>query len=178
MLRKWKLSVRSQFVIVAVSLFLITTILGMSASLHDVVEYRPSFYVIGSGDVNINFTETAPINRLVERGKVIECAPTIINEGQIDAYLFIELDMDMRNFLIMSIDNRLHRFEDNFYYYGISKDLSSFSPGDQCTIFNSIEITADERTSCDFAIKAYAIQTLGYENSTSQDVWKDIHDTY
>ena len=180
--RNGKISVRVQFVIVAVSLFFVTTILGMSALLRDTREYQGSFYVIKAGDVEIKFENAGFRYKPVEHGQATKLMPTILNNGVIDAYLFVKLEMNENDFQIGSMDKQLCILssdlsgDKNVYYYGTNEKLDNFSPGDKCKVFEAITINANEGTTCDFAIKAYAIQTVGYEEATPQEVWKDAKD--
>ena len=149
----------------------------MSAYLKDVKEYSASFYVIKKGDVEIDFTDVAPKNKPVEKGQPINFKPMISNNGQIDAYLFVELEIE-QDVMTYSINNSLCQLSSDatVYYYGVGKTLYSFSPTERCEVFDSITITANEGTSCDLTIKAYAIQTIGYEDSTPQTVWNVLKD--
>ena len=180
LISKWKLSVRVQFLVIAMSLFVITMLLGMRAFLSDAVMYKASFYVIKAGDVDIKFENAGFQYKPVERESTIQLMPTILNNGRIDAYLFVKLEIDENDFQIESMDKQLCILsgdlsgDKNVYYYGTSEKLDNFSPGDRCKVFDSITITANEGATCNFAIKAYAIQTVGYEEATPQTVWNDL----
>ena len=162
LISKWKLSVRVQFLVIAMSLFVITMLLGMRAFLSDAVMYKASFYVIKAGDVDIKFENAGFQYKPVERESTIQLMPTILNNGRIDAYLFVKLEIDENDFQIESMDKQLCI---------LSGDLS----GDKNVYYyDSITITANEGATCNFAIKAYAIQTVGYEEATPQTVWNDL----
>lgn len=172
---------RLHLIILAVSLLITTTVLGLSAYLNDQDEFSTSFTVVSKDDFQIVINGQMHNNEVVFAGSSLAINPTISHIGDAyPAYVFAEIDVDENMFDFddngINTDWTLLDGTDNVYYYGTSENLVPFTSSDSSTLFNSV-IVRDDAASVDaqIAVTVYAIQTMGYNASNPQAVWGDAY---
>lgn len=173
------LNTRLHLIVLAVSLLVTTTILGLSAQLNDQDEFSTSFTVVSKDDFQINITGEKYNDQVVFAGTTLPINPTITHIGDAyPAFVFAEIELDNNTFELdgNGINSDWTQLDgtDNVWYYGTDEGLTPFTSTDSSTLFNSV-IVRDDAASVDaeIAITVYAIQTIDYDASDVQHVWGD-----
>ena len=180
-MKKIMKNTRLQFLVLAVSLLITTTVLGLSAYLNDQDEFSTSFTVVSKDDFQIVINGQMHNNEVVFAGSNLAINPTISHIGDAyPAYVFAQIDVDENTFDFdddgINTDWTLLDGTANVYYYGTSEGLVPFTSSDSSTLFGSV-IVRDDAASVDaqIAVTVYAIQTIGYENASPTAVWGDAY---
>ena len=186
---KLKYSVRGQFLVIALSLYFMMTILGLSAFLNKNVSSSISFKVMTNDDLNIelnyNKQETDPY--LVVPGEKVNLNLKVKNKSQFPVYIFAKFE---GNEIIDFNDENVSKFAngqleklDNpskcIYYYGSDSVLTELSKNSSAELLEHIKISEDATGKVgEFLVTVYAIQSAGFENndtpSTPESVWQNI----
>lgn len=173
---------RFHLVTLAISLLITTTVLGLSAFLHDDADFSTTFTVVSKDDFKINITGQRHDNEVIFAGSSLDISPTITHTGDAyPAYVFAMVDIDTDTFEPdddgMNSDWTLLEGTNNVYYYGTSEGLVPFTSSDSSTLFNSVIVRDDISASgtAEIAVTVYAIQTMGYDASNPANVWGDAY---
>lgn len=173
---------RLHLVTLAVSLLITTTVLGLSAFLHDDADFSTTFTVVSKDVFKINITGQRHDNEVIFAGSSLDNSPTITHTGDAyPAYVFAMVDIDTNTFEPdddgMNSDWTLLDGTENVWYYGTDEGLVPFTSSDSSTLFNSVIVRDDASTnnSAKIAVTVYAIQTMGYDASSPSDVWSDAY---
>jgi len=164
-LRKLQIPLRLQFLIIALSLAVTTTVLGLSAYLTDTDTYQGTFRTAAGDELGFKLTGTEYTNETIIPGDSTPLNVTASVDKPNDLYVFLELDIPS-DFSIDDLNTiAWHPIEEgsNVYFYGHETSLSSFGKTTgttASTIFNSItlspEVTGNQGD--DVVITGYAIQ--------------------
>lgn len=172
---------RLHFIVLAVSLLITTTILGLSAYLNDQDEFSTSFTVVSKDDFQIVINGQMHNNEVVFAGSTLPINPTISHIGDAyPAYVFAQIDVDENTFDFddngINTDWTLLDGTENVYYYGTSEGLVPFTSSDSSTLFGSVIVREDAASvDAQITVTVYAIQTMGYSASNPQAVWGDAY---
>ena len=195
MFRKGKFSVRTQFRLIALSLYLMTTILGMSAYLTTKKQYEARFYVVKSGNFEIELTGTSYdiFTQTVIPGQTLDFNLSAKNNSSIDMYLFMNISMDEYVFQKNLIQEELSHngwnqfdYGNDYYYYGYQQKLVPVTPeGDdsKVNLFERLTINPDiygeNNYIHDVDVTLYAVQKIGLEHEQYYDyVWELVKDKF
>ena len=77
--------------ILAVSLLIITTVLGLSAYLTGTEQYGQAFTIVADSDIELEISGIEYTGDPIARGQVLELGPTVRNKSSVEAYLFAEI---------------------------------------------------------------------------------------
>ena len=176
-------NIRFQFLVIALSLFVVTTILGLSAYLSDKASEGFTFKTIVGEGVDIALTpEGYTSTNNIYPGESIPMAPVVTNTGEAPAYVFITFDTSSDKLTIpeeaVNDDNWKSFSVDGQTVYAYVDDdggLKTISEGnDTSAPFDSIQLDPSLTSlpgEYDATVTAYAIQSAGMEGSDS-DIFK------
>lgn len=173
------LNTRLHLIVLAVSLLITTTILGLSAELSDQADYSTTFTVVSKGDFDIDITGKKYNDKLIFAGQTLDISPTITHSStEYPAYVFAKIEMDS---IFDFDDNGISsdwaplEGEDNVYYYGTNEGLVPFTAATPSTLFGSVKIdpAAGTTTDATIAITVYALQTIDHDPTSPTAVWGD-----
>ena len=160
-----KVPLRFQFLIIALSLAVTASILGLSAYLTDTDTYEGTFRTAAGDELGFKVTGTEYNNETIIPGSTIPLTVTATVSQPNDLYVFLKLDIPS-DFSIDDLNTvAWHPIEDgsNVYYYGRETSLSSLGSTTgttESTIFNNItlspEVTGDQNY--EVVITGYPIQ--------------------
>ncbi len=185
LLKNWKCSVRGQFLVIAISLFIMTTILGLSAYLNTQGYYGANFKVIADGKLKISVTGEKHEDEPIIPGEMIDLDVVVKNESPIDVYLFAYVAADEMFFnkdhtqeqLYMHCWNTSYEInEASIYYYGNDDELIAVAPNEEIDLLDSVFVNDPMKYNLDYGsveIFIYAIQTIGSGKGyrTIRDIW-------
>ena len=171
---------RLHFLVIAVSLALTTTVLGLSAYLTDHEEMTSTFVTVSGDQFGISLSGTEYTDQTILPGDTIEIAPTVTNEGNYDAYVFVETAMDGDFAVDMNtFDDQWTQLQDGVYYYGSAGSVTPFSDGASSSPFENIiySSAADDQngTPLEVTVSAYAVQAANITNTNAASVWSLAH---
>lgn len=180
-MKKLLKNTRLHLILLAVSLLITTTILGLSAELTGTASYSPSFKVVADSSIKLSIDGTKYIGEPIGLNQTVMLSPTVKNESSVTVFLFAEItEMDENSFLLdgdvglsgnwinLGIDGR------KVFYWGINGVLDSVGTNGNVTLFNELTVKEDapvDGVSRSISITVYAIQTLGLESKTPEQVW-------
>lgn len=170
---------RLHLIVLAVSLLITTTVLGLSAYLNDQDDFSTSFKVVSKDDFKVEISGEKYDNEVFFAGSSILVNPTVTHVGEYDCYLFAEVNVDED---IFEYDHGFNGDEwfnliGNVYYYGDENGLKAFSSSDSSMFFDSVTVRDDISSSstAEIGITVYAIQTMGYNAAEPATVWGDAN---
>ena len=171
MIKKMK-SLNAQFLVIALSLAVITTVLGLSAYITETSTYSAPFRVAAGSDLGFSIAGEkfdASNLKLVTPGDEIPINATASVTGDTPLYVFIEMDTPADCTLVDFYDYDWYPITTNskVYYYGANGTLSALG-GDNskgAPILSGITVnqSAAAGQSFDFSITGYAIQQKNLE---------------
>lgn len=174
------LNTRLHLIVLAVSLLITTTILGLSAELSDQADYATTFTVVSKGDFDIDIIGKKYDDKLIFAGQTLDISPKITHSSsEYPAYVFAKIEMDS---IFDFDDNKINsdwaplEGEDNVWFYGsLDGGLEEFTSETPSTLFGSVVVDPDAGTTTDatIAITVYAVQPAGYNNPSPTAVWGD-----
>ena len=184
MLRQRKFSVRVQFLMIAVSMFIMTTILGLSAYLNKNVSSSISFNVMTESDMYIELIYNKETAFDVVPGEKVDLDLKVQNNSKFPVYLFARLS-EKKGVIHKKYLGPWESFDyegTNVYYYGQEDELKAVSGKDKYNNDGEIVDFIDYVTISDdvkggqgtLYITVYAIQTAGHTESTPEAIWHDV----
>lgn len=180
---KYLKNTRLHLIVLALSLLVTTTVLGLSAQLNDQDEFSTSFKVVSKGDFQISIIGEKYNDQVIFAGTTLPINPTITHVGDAyPAYVFAEIELDENTFTLdddgMNSDWTLLDGTGNIYYYGTDEGLTPFKSTDTSTLFGSVVVRDDAAsTDASIGITVYAIQTIGYNAADIHRIWGDASTT-
>lgn len=173
------LNTRLHLIVLAISLLITTTILGLSAQLNDQDEFSTSFKVVSKDDFQINITGEKYNDQVVFAGTTLPINPTITHIGDAyPAFVFVEIELDESTFQLddngINSDWKPLDGTDTVWYYGTDEGLVPFTSSDSSTLFESVIVRDDAAsTDAEIAITVYAVQTIDHDPTSPTAVWGD-----
>ena len=164
---------RFQFLVIALSLAVITTVLGLSAYITETSTYNAPFRVAAGSDLGFSISgekfDSSNL-KLVTPGDEVTINATASVSGATPLYVFIEMNTPADCTLVDFYDSDWHPISANskVYYYGANGTLSALG-GDNSSaaiILSGISVnqSASAGQSFDFSITGYAIQQKNLED--------------
>ena len=175
MMKKHK-SLNVRFLVIALSLAVVTTVLGLSAYITETSTYNAPFRVATGSDLGfsisgVQFDEENL--KLVTPGDEITISATASVSGATPLYVFIEMNTPADCKLIDFCDFDWHPIANNskVYYYGTNGKLSALGGTNSkvAAILSGISVNQSASTgqSFDFSITGYAIQEKNLEDKAN-----------
>ena len=101
-------SMRAGFLVIAISLAITTTILGMSAYLTDTDEYTSTFRTATGNELGFKITGTNYKNEAIIPGDTVYLNSAAVIEKENDLYVFVEIDVPS-DFTVHGFDKAIWR---------------------------------------------------------------------
>lgn len=175
MVRYFK-SLRLQFLVIAISLAVITTVLGLSAYLVDRSTFGGSFETVAGSDLGFSvFSDKYTSNNTTTLipGDTLELDASAKVSGNIPLYVFVDINCPDEYCTIEGMNTQFwHQLgNSDVYYYGYEGELSPLGQDygkNPVLIFNGIKLseTAKVEETFNFSVTGYAIQ------QKTMDKWK------
>lgn len=172
MMKKLK-SLNAQFLVIALSLAVISTVLGLSAYITEKSTYNAPFRVAAGSDLGFSISgerfDSSNL-KLVTPGDEIAINASASVSGDTPLYVFIEMDTPADCTLVDFYDSDWHPIAANskVYYYGANGRLTALGGTNNkgAAILSGISVnqSASAGQSFDFSITGYAIQQKNLEN--------------
>ena len=168
-------SLRLQFLVIAISLAVITTVLGLSAYITERREYNAAFHTATGTELGFSITGEPLNNELVYPGDPILINAAANVEGDIPLYVFIEVDIPAdctKNGFNSTGWQPITEGSNLFYYgnYGTLYPLGGEDNGTSADILTSLTLSEEAKSNqnYEFSITGYAIQAYKFEDLASQ----------
>lgn len=176
-----KFPLRVQFLIIAISLAVTTTVLGLSAYLTDTDELSSTFHIATGDDLGFELSGIEYDDYDINLGDTVELNAVATISGRHELYVFIEIDTSS-GFEPLGLDSRIWRSlpgHSNVYYYGTTDTLVALGGenGNSVDILDSITLSAQAEIedSYHLTITGYAIEADAVEDvSTPASVFEMI----
>ena len=166
-------SMRAGFLVIAISLAITTTILGMSAYLTDTDEYTSTFRTATGNELGFKITGTNYKNEAIIPGDTVYLNSAAVIEKENDLYIFVEIDIPS-DFTVHGFDQAIWRpisDASNIYYYGTNTKLVPLGTtnGSSVNIIESITLSTEVENGREYtvSITGYAIQADYIPDTTS-----------
>ena len=172
MSKKLKFPLRIQFLVIALSLAVTTTVLGLSAFLTDTDIYQGTFRTALGDELGFKLTGDAHEDEAILPGGTVDLNVCAEIDKPNDLYLFVELDIpsDFEKVGFNSTEWRPISEGSDIYYFGNATSLVSLGKtnGTDSDILDGIKLSPEVEggESYTVTITGYAIQAANI-NSTS-----------
>lgn len=178
-IKSWKLKfpLRVQFLIIALSLAITSTILGLSAYLTDTDTYQGTFRTASGDELGFKLTGTEHTDELVTPGDTITLNAVAKIEKANDLYLFVKLDIPSDFTLVGLNTTEWHPISEgsNIYYLGSGGTLLPLGTenGSTSRILDGITLSPEAvgGSSYTVTITGYAIQADNISPSSPASVF-------
>ena len=173
-LRTLKIPLRLQFLVIAASLAITSTLLGLSAYLTDTDTYQSTFRTIAGDDMGFSLTGEAFEDTAILPGQEIELNVTASVTTSNDLFVFVEIDLpDV--FIQPDINTQVwHPLEEgsNVYFFGYESSLLPLGPSSGTTsvkVFDKIMLSTevDGSNSYTITVTGYAIQSTNIPSTAT-----------
>lgn len=178
--RSLRIPIRLQFLVIAISLAVTSTILGLSAYLTDTDTYQSTFRTIAGDEMGFTLTGASFDEAIILPGQEIDLNVTASVSTSNNLFVFVEMDVPSV-FSQPDINTQLwHPIEDgsNIYYFGYETSLLALGPASGTTsarVFDKITLSSDVDGSNSYTITitGYAVQA---DNIPSSATPKQVFD--
>ena len=172
MSKKLKFPLRIQFLIMAISLAVTSTILGLSAYLTDTDEYSSTFHTAAGDELGFKLTGEDYDDALIFPGDTVALNAHAKIEKPIDLYVFVKLDIPSDFTVLGFNDDEWTPLSEgsNIYYYGNSSLVSlGKTNGSDSRILDGIRLSTDVEGDEGYTvtITGYAIQADNIPSSST-----------
>lgn len=177
MSKKFRVPLRIQFLIIALSLVVTSIILNMSAYLTDTDTYEQHFRTAAGDELGFKLTGTKyeNDNLSIIPGNTVELNVRAVSEKDIELYIFVKLDIPADFELVGFYDVGWHPISEgsNIYYFGHSDPgalvaLGSTN-GTSTPVLNGIKLSTESKGGQNYkvVITGYAIQAANIDRASS-----------
>ncbi len=180
-------SLNAQFLVIALSLVVISTVLGLSAYITGESRYDGQFRVAAGSELGFSITGEkfdSENLRLVVPGDTVDVNAVATVSENTPLYVFVELDIPAGCEKVDFYDGDWHAMssDSNIYYYGTNGSLAAMGGENIHSVPILRGLTVNQNTqsgeSFSFSITGYAIQTTNLGNaSTPETVFNLIKDS-
>ena len=156
---------RTHLLLLALSLFTISSIFGLSAYLTDMQRYSSSLRTLSSKELGFQITGDQLSGQIITPGETLMLPVGVSVTGPRPIYSFIDFDITERLIPYNFNSSSWHPISDGskVYYYGTDNGLVALDKDSNpsATIFEGITLSdvAEVNESYEYSIDAYAIQT-------------------
>ena len=173
MTKKHRVPLRVQFLIIALSLAVTTSILGLSAYLTDTDTYQGTFKTVGGDDLGFKLIGENYSEEVIIPGSKVPLDLKVQVDQSTDLFLFVEIDVPADFTLDGFNTAEWHPIKDgsNVYYLGTGSRCVSLGPtnGNKSEVLSGIILSPSAQGGTDYTltITGYAIQAANIDESAS-----------
>ena len=173
---------RIQFLVIALSLAITTTVLGLSAYLTDTDTYEGTFKTIGGDALGFKLTGKEHKDEVVVPGSTVTLdVKASVNQPN-DLFLFVELDIPADFSMEGFNSNSWHPIKSgsNIYYYGNNTRCIALGTvnGNASPVLSGITLSPDAKGDVSYSvtITGYAIQAtnIDADNTSPEQIFNMI----
>lgn len=167
-------STRFHLLLLAASLFVISSIFGLSAYLTETSSYSGTFRTATGRELGFSVSGNAFEGSVVIPGDTVSLDAKAEVTGSTPLYVFVSIDIS-EPLTITGLSSSWQRMGDsNIYYYGTTSDLVALDTNNSSVkIFDGVTLSASENTDSSYflTVTGYAIQTKNISSSDPSAVW-------
>jgi hypothetical protein len=147
MIKKLHVPVRVQFLIIALSLAVTTTVLGLSAYLTDTDTYQGTFKTVGGDDLGFRLTGEEYDEEVIVPGSTVPLdLKALVNQSN-DLFIFVDLDIPA-DFAMTGLNSaEWHHFKEGstIYNHETASSCVSLGPtsGNESDVLSGITLSTD-----------------------------------
>ena len=171
MTKKLSISIRIQFLIIAVSLAVTTTVLGLSAYLTDTDTYQGTFKTVGGDALGFKLTGNKHEDEVIVPGSTIPLNVVATIEQPNDLFIFVKLEIPS-DFALDGFNSiEWHPIKDgsNIYYLGNSNHCVSLGKtnGTSSNVLSGITLSSEAVGGANYTLTVigYAIQAANIDST-------------
>jgi hypothetical protein len=176
MIKKLHVPIRVQFLIIALSLAVTTTVLGLSAYLTDTDTYQGTFKTVGGDDLGFRLTGEEYDEEVIVPGSTVPLdLKALVNQSN-DLFIFVDLDIPA-DFAMTGLNSaEWHQIKEGstIYYHGTASSCVSLGPtnGSESDVLSGITLSTDVQGGANYSvtITGYAIQATNIDETESTPV--------
>lgn len=173
MIKKLHVPIRVQFLIIALSLAVTTTVLGLSAYLTDTDTYQGTFKTVGGDDLGFHLTGEEHDEEVIVPGSTVPLdLKALVNQSN-DLFIFVDLDIPA-DFAMTGLNSaEWHQIKEGstIYYHGTASSCVSLGPtnGSESDVLSGITLSTDVQGGANYSvtITGYAIQATNIDETES-----------
>ena len=172
MFKKFRVSLRVQFLIIALSLAVTSIILNMSAYLTDKDTYSQTFHTAAGSELGFRLSGEEYDDLSLIPGSTVDLNVKASSENGVELYLFIKLDIPADFELIDFYSLGWHPISDdsNIYFFGNSEALIALGGpnGIYTPVLQGVKLSveAEGGKNYELIITGYAIQAANIPHGT------------
>lgn len=161
---------RLKLLIIALSLSLVSTILGLSAYLTDVETLQRSIKTIGQKNLGFTVEAREFQEEVVTPGDNFSFNLNVKNGSYCPIYVFVRLNIDSDLDSSSGLQEGWSKLNgyNNVYYYGTDNRLREMDKNGEALVFSHLKLKPEAPSNKNYLIDVigYAIQTTGINEST------------
>ena len=179
MIKKFRIPIRVQFLIIALSLAVTTTVLGLSAYLTDTDTYQRTFKTVGGDDLGFHLTgeeyeeDEDDDAEVIVPGSTVPLNLKVSVDKPNDLFIFVDLDIPADFSLAGLNSQEWHPIKEGstVYYHGTASSCSSLGPtsGSESDVLSGITLSTDVQGGANYTVTftGYAIQAANIDADSS-----------
>ena len=185
MIKKLRIPIRVQFLIIALSLAVTTTVLGLSAYLTDTDTYQGTFKTVGGDDLGFKLTGEKHDEEVIVPGSTVPLNLKVSVDKPNDLFIFVDLDIPADFSLAGLNSQEWHPIKEGstVYYHGTASSCSSLGPtnGRESDVLSGITLSTDVQGGANYTVTftGYAIQAayIDADTATPEQIFSMIGGT-
>ena len=175
MIKKLRIPIRVQFLVIALSLAVTTTVLGLSAYLTDTDTYQGTFKTVGGDDLGFRLTGEKHDEEVIVPGSTVPLDLTVSVDKPNDLFIFVDLnipaDFAFAKDGLNSAEWHPIKEGSTVYYHGTTTSCVSLGPtnGNRSSVLSGITLSTDVQGGANYTvtITGYAIQATNIDETKS-----------
>ncbi len=168
---------RFHLLLLAFSLFVISSIFGLSAYLTETSTYSGTFRTATGRELGFSVSGNAFEDTIIIPGDTVDLSAKVEVSGSTPLYVFVKIDVS-EPLTITGFSSSWHQMGDtNIYYYGTASSLVPLdTTNPSVAIFDGVKLSASENTDSSYflTVTGYAIQTKNISSSDPSAVWSMV----
>lgn len=185
MIKKLRVPIRVQFLVIALSLAVTTTVLGLSAYLTDTDTYQGTFKTVGGDDLGFHLTGKEYEEEVIVPGGTVPLNLTVSVDQPNDLFIFVDLNIPADFSLAGLNSTEWHPIKEGstVYYHGTATSCTSLGPtsGSESDVLSGITLSTDVQGGANYTVTftGYAIQAANIDeaDSTPEQIFNTIGGT-
>ena len=191
MIKKLRVPIRVQFLVIALSLAVTTTVLGLSAYLTDTDTYQRTFKTVGGDDLGFHLTGEEyeeDEEEVIVPGSTVPLNLNVSVDKPNDLFIFVDLniptDFAFAKDGLNSAEWHPIKEGSTVYYHGTATSCVSLGPtnGGRSSVLSGITLSTDVQGGASYTvtITGYAIQAanIDADASTPEQIFSMIGGTH
>ena len=175
MIKKLRIPIRVQFLVIALSLAVTTTVLGLSAYLTDKKVYESTFRTAAGSELGFNLTGTQHKDEVIIPGSTVPLDLTVSVDKPNDLFIFVDLnipaDFAFAKDGLNSAEWHPIKEGSTVYYHGTTTSCVSLGPtnGNRSSVLSGITLSTDVQGGANYTVTftGYAIQAANIDEADS-----------